>query len=162
MANRTSLSKVIEENLDYLVCFACFQLGNKAEAEDAVYEAVLRLLEKDMSAINPGSLRLYLFRMVYNLCTDRRRAGATSRIPVESVDVEDDTEAALDMEEADRINAFLNELPEREAEIIRMNVIDGLTFVEIGRILAIPSSTAKSRYRTGMERLRNRLKDCKI
>lgn len=162
MANRTSLSKVIEENLDYLVRFACFRLGNKAEAEDAVYEAVLRLLEKDMSTINPGSLRLYLFRMVYNLCTDRRRAGATSRIPVESVDVEDDTEAALDMEEADRINACLDELPEREAEIIRMNVIDGLTFVEISRILAIPSSTAKSRYRAGMERLRNRLNNSKM
>jgi RNA polymerase sigma-70 factor, ECF subfamily len=33
---RKSMEKVIEENLDYLVRFAYFRVGNRAEAEDLV------------------------------------------------------------------------------------------------------------------------------
>lgn len=58
------------------------------------------------------------------------------------------------MEDADRINTLLDSLPTREADIIRMNVIDNLSFVEISSILSIPQSTAKSRYKSGMDRLR--------
>lgn len=36
-----------------------------------------------------------------------------------------------------------------------MNVVDGLSFVEISSILSIPQSTAKSRYKSGMDKLRN-------
>ena len=62
---------------------------------------------------------------------------------------------ALDLEDADRINACLDALPLREADVIRMHVIDGWSFVEISGILSIPQSTAKSRYKSGMDKLRN-------
>ena len=75
-------------------------------------------------------------------------------MPIEDYDVEDTDDEALDLEDADRINACLDSLPSREADIIRMNVIDGLSFVEISGILSIPQSTAKSRYKSGMEKLR--------
>ncbi len=73
---------------------------------------------------------------------------------IEDYDVEGADDEALDLEDADRINACLDSLPSREADIIRMNVIDGLSFVEISGILSIPQSTAKSRYKSGMEKLR--------
>ncbi len=73
---------------------------------------------------------------------------------IEDYDVEGADDEALDLEDADRINACLDSLPSREADIIRMNVIDGLSFVEISGILSIPQSTAKSRYKSGMEKLK--------
>lgn len=65
-----NIDQVIEENLDALVRFAYFRISDRAEAEDVVYEAVLRLLEK-REMVNDA--RCYLFRIVYNLCQDRFR-----------------------------------------------------------------------------------------
>lgn len=151
---RKAISKVIESNLDYLVRFAYYRLGNRNEAEDIVYDAILKFLENNSKDIKPESVRLYLFRIVHNLCVDKARTEKRSLIPIETIDIEDKADDVLDLEAADRINASLDNLPSREADIIRMNVIDDLSFVEISNILAIPQSTAKSRYKSGMDKLR--------
>ena len=149
-----TISRIIEDNLDYLVRFAYYRLGNHVEAEDLVYDAVLKFLERDTDNIKPESIRLYLFRIVHNLCQDYSRSNIREFMSIEDYDVEGADDEALDLEDADRINACLDSLPSREADIIRMNVIDGLSFVEISGILSIPQSTAKSRYKSGMEKLR--------
>ena len=94
------------------------------------------------------------FRIVHNLCLDKTRAGHKDWVTIDGIDVEDSTTDSLDLEDADRINACLDSIPQREADVIRMNVIDNLSFVEISVILSIPQSTAKSRYRLGMDKLR--------
>ena len=147
---RKSVNRIIEDNLDYLVRFAYYRLGNRNEAEDIVYDAILKFLENNRRDIKPESVRLYLFKTVYNLCVDRTRPGKQHRISIESIDIEERS----DQEEVDRINACLERLPSREAEIIRINVIDGLSFVEISNLLSIPQSTAKSRFKSGMDKLR--------
>ena len=77
--------------------------------------------------IKPESVRLYLFKTVYNLCVDRTRTGKQNLIPIESIDIEESPEDLPDQEEADRINACLGRLPQ---------------------------STAKSRFKSGMDKLR--------
>lgn len=151
---RRNINRIIEDNLDYLVRFAYYRLNNRVEAEDVVYEAVLKILEREATDIQPESVRMYLFRTVHNLCLDRSREKGREPVALESIDIEDTPDSVLDLEEADRINACLERLPSREADVIRMNVIDGLSFVEISAILSIPQSTAKSRYKSGMEKLR--------
>ena len=151
---RKSINRIIEDNLDYLVRFAYYRLGNRNEAEDIVYDAILKFLENNRRDIKPESVRLYLFKTVYNLCVDRTRTGKQNLIPIESIDIEESPEDGPDQEEVDRINACLERLPSREAEIIRINVIDGLSFVEISNLLSIPQSTAKSRFKSGMNKLR--------
>ncbi len=149
-----TVSRIIEENLDYLVRFAYYRLGNRGEAEDLVYDAVLKFLERNNEKIKPESIRLYLFRIVYNLCQDYCRKQKQEMVSIGDLDVADMIDEVMDLEDADRINTILDSLPLREADIIRMNVIDGLSFVEISSILAIPQSTAKSRYKSGMDKLR--------
>lgn len=151
---RNNISRTIEDNLDYLVRFAYFRLGNHTEAEDLVYDAILRFLEKAPEDIKPESVRLYLFRIVHNLCLDKTRTERNDWVTINGIDVEDMTTDNLDSEDADRINACLDSLPKREADVIRMNVVDNLSFVEISGILSIPQSTAKSRYKSGMDKLR--------
>ena len=65
---RQMLGEVIEANLNYLVRFATVRIGSKTYAEDVVHEAVKRILEADISKIKQDSIRMYLFRIVYNLC----------------------------------------------------------------------------------------------
>lgn len=153
-SKRSYINRIIEDNLDYLVRFAYYRLNNRAEAEELVYEAVLRLLERDVMKINPESVRMYLFRIVHNLCTDKSRFADRHTLSLDNIDIADNEETVLDMEEADRLNTLLDKLPERESDVIRMNIIDGLSFVEISNVLSIPASTAKSRFRAGVEKLR--------
>lgn len=149
-----TIDNIIGNNLDYLVRFAFFRLGNHAQAEDIVFDAVLRFLEKVPPRIDSGAVRAYLFRIVYRLCIDLSRTRKPNFVDIDLIDVEDEGENGLDLEETIRINKCLEVLPKREAEVIMMNVIDGLSFVEISSILSIPHSTAKSRYKSGMAKLR--------
>lgn len=151
------LGDVIQNNLDYLVRFASVRVGSKSDAEDVVHEAVRRILETDLSKIRQDSIKMYLFRIVYNLCKDFYLTGGNVR-PLSEIDddiPDSSKEDVLDLEEIERLNSILDNLPDKEAEIVRMSVIDELSFVEISQILSTPASTVKSRYKTGMEKLKN-------
>lgn len=153
---RQMLGEVIEANLNYLVRFATVRIGSKTYAEDMVHEAIKRILEADVSKIKQDSIRMYLFRIVYNLCKDFYLTDRNIR-PLSEADNEiPDTsnEDELDMEEIERLNNMLEKLPERDAEVVRMNVMDELSFVEISQILSTPASTVKSRFKSGMDKLR--------
>ncbi len=150
-----NMVEVIEANLDALLRFAYLRVSDRTDAEDIVYEAVLRLLES-RNKNKLDDVKCYLFRIVYNLCQDHWRNRRIETVPIEMVDVPDNLDDRLENEEINRINALLNGLPINEAEIIRMNVTDGLSFVEISRILEIPQSTAKSRFYSGMKKMRQK------
>ncbi len=153
---RQMLGDVIEANLNYLVRFATIRIGSKVDAEDIVHEAVVRIIETDISKIKRESIRMYLFRIVYNLCKNFYIAERSVRLLNEDdYDVLDTSaEDDLDIEEIERLNGMLENLPEREAEVVRMNVIDELSFVEISQLLSTPASTVKSRFKSGMDKLR--------
>lgn len=153
---RQMLGEVIEANLNYLVRFATIRIGSKAEAEDVVHEAIKKMLETDISKIKRDSIRMYLFRIVYNLCKDFYLSDRNIRLLSEEDNGIPDTsnEDELDMEEIERLNNMLEKLPEREAEVVRMNVMDELSFVEISQIFSTPASTVKSRFKSGMDKLR--------
>lgn len=152
---RQTVDNVIEANLDYLVRFATLRIGNRYDAEDIVHEAVKKLLETNLRNINVNSLRMYLFRIVYNLCQDFFISHrAQLHLSDSDYDIPDTMDDSADHEEIERINRLLDNLPDREAEVVRMNVMDELSFVEISQILSIPASTAKSRFKSGMDKLK--------
>ena len=68
----------------------------------------------------------------------------------------------LDQEEINRINRLLDGLPPNEAEVVRMNVVDELSFVEISRLLGIPQTTIKSRFYSGMRKLKQKYFDTNL
>lgn len=154
---RNITHKVIRENLDGFIRFAFFRLGDMSKAEDAVQEAILRILENPPSLIKAGSLKAYIYKTVYNLCQDSfRDEEHYKKIPIDSIEEQEDkTEEILDAEEAKRIHDILKDIPGKESEVIRMNVIDRLSFAEISRILNIPESTVKYRYKCGMKKMRD-------
>ncbi|MDE6291553.1 MAG: RNA polymerase sigma factor [Muribaculaceae bacterium] len=158
---RNMANKVIRENLDDLIRFAFFRLGDMPEAEDVVHEAVLRILDNPPSLLKSGKLKAYLYRTVYNLCQDSFREGRHhTKIPIVSIEEkEEESEETLDMEEAERLYGLLGNIPEKESEVIRMHVIDELSFAEISRIMHIPQSTVKYRYKCGMSKMRDLYSD---
>lgn len=151
------IEKIIEENLDYLVRFAFYRLRNKQDAEDIVYDAVLKFLKLNTTKINNTSLRLYLFKIVYNLCIDKMKRQSVEYVPINEVEIHDNQEIIEEILPKNIWN-MIEKLHYKESEIIVMRVLDELSFVEISRILSVPQSTVKSRYKAGMDKLREMLK----
>lgn len=155
---RRLLGEIIEKNLDYLVRFAMFRVGNRYDAEDIVHDAVVALLDRAKAQdILPENIKMYLYRIVYNRCNDfYRRCQRPEPISIDAenlIDIPTDDDI-LDMEEIARLNGLLDALPRKEAEPVRMHLMDGLSFVEISQILSIPPSTIKSRFKSGLEKLK--------
>jgi RNA polymerase sigma-70 factor (ECF subfamily) len=131
--------------------------GDRAEAEDVVQEAMLRLW-RVAPGWRQGEARVstWLYRVVTNLCTDRRRAagrrrqGALDDAP-EVADVAPGVEARLIA--ADRLAALeaaLAQLPERQRQAVVLRHIEGLANPEIAAVLdlgveAVESLTARGK-----------------
>ena len=63
------------------------------------------------------------------------------------------------MEQAEEEESFsavwlaLRRLPVRQSEVVVLKVWEGLTFAQIGEVLAVSPATATSRYRYALEKL---------
>ena len=56
------------------------------------------------------------------------------------------------------VAAALEELPSEQRVVVQLKLWGGLTFEQIAVLLGIPLNTAASRYRYGLDKLRERLR----
>lgn len=154
---RKNTDKIIEENLQGLLHFAFFRLRSMPMAEDAVNEAVVRSLD-NINHISERNFKAYLYKTLHHICIDTLRGGSLT-LPLESVgEYGCEVEEPL-LDEAERIDSLLDKLPQKMSEVIRMKVVDGLSFVEISLLTETPVSTVKSRFKYGMDKLRELIKN---
>jgi RNA polymerase sigma-70 factor (ECF subfamily) len=140
----------------------------QAMAEEAVQEAFLSLW-RSRARYDPlrGSVRAWVLRVVHNRAIDalrRASAGAAgAEVPAEHdlaerVPAPELTEAlVLDRDDARRLRQALDSLPEEQRRAIELAFFDGLTHVEIARLLELPPGTVKGRIRLGLQKLRDAL-----
>ena len=153
------LEKLVEANQDYLFRFAYFRVGSREVAEDIVQNVFLKLIENCIDLALMKNPRMCLFRMVSNRCIDYQRREVIHQVPLDEVKGlmdENEEETAL-RQEYERIVALLDDIPFEQAEVIRMNTIDNLSFVEIAEILDLSVSTVKSRFMYGVNKVRAKL-----
>ncbi len=123
-------------------------LGDRAEAEDVVQDALVRLwkLAPDWRQ-GEAKVTTWLYRVVANLCTDRLRK--TRGVALDSVpEPEDDTASAADaMQQRSRVDALqeaLNTLPDRQKQAVILRHIEGLNNPEIAEIMEIGVEAVES------------------
>jgi RNA polymerase sigma factor (sigma-70 family) len=137
--------------------YALRLLGDRAEAEDVVQEAMLRLWRAAPGwRTGEAQVSTWAFRVVTNLVTDLRRA----RVRRPSVTLDEAPEpadgaksAVAGMIEGDRmaaLQAALDLLPERQRQAVVLRHIEGLSNPEIAGILglgveAVESLTARGK-----------------
>ena len=132
-------------------------LGDRAEAEDVVQEAMLRLWRM-APEWRPGEAQVstWLYRVVSNLCLDRKRV--QKRRTAVTLDAAPDLAAngpdAVTRMMQDQRMAALNDalatLPERQRQAVVLRHIEGLTNPEIALVLdigveAVESLTARGK-----------------
>ena len=137
-------------------------LRNPAEAEDAVQDAFVRVLEHRHKLDRIDDMRVWLVRIIWNLSLDRRR----KRKP----DQMDDAFAAsliartLPADEglagARRIEIILREierLPRAEREALLLSAIDELSTAAIAQVLNRSESATRALLFRARTRLKQRL-----
>ena len=139
-----------------LLQYACYRLGNLHDAEDAVQDAYIKLHQRlSENETEVKNLPAYLYRTLANLCVSRRREAG--RTPTVSLDTQPEPLApeTEDFEqEFRRINRLLSEIPDEQAEVIRLRYYGDKSLQEIADILGIPLGTAKSRLTYGLEKIK--------
>ncbi len=162
-----ALLSLFAANRGSLVDYASGIVGNRAQAEDLVQEAWLRVDEAARRRRLDEPLR-YLFRIVRNLALDGRRRMARERRVV----VADDTGAeavttatadatpesvTLYKDELQRVMAAMAELPERTRIALEMHRLGGCKLREIAAFLDISVALAHVLVVEGVEHCKRRV-----
>jgi RNA polymerase sigma-70 factor, ECF subfamily len=137
-----------------LVGYACSFVRDAAVAEDVVHQVFLRLLSAEIRM--PEVPVAYVYRAVRNtaLNVQRNELKNVALDPQSSVFKHrgGNQEAALTLQNA------LAELPEEQREVVVMRAWSGLSLEEISTATGAPLNTVASRYRYGLEKLRDKLR----
>lgn len=125
----------------------------EAEAEDALQDTFLALLDRGRAAARIENVQAYLLGIA------RRQAGGRRRRLEPDTLADDDAVGVVADGAAARLDTlacrrYLAQLPPEQAEVVVLKVWHGLTFAEIAAVLRLPANTAASRYRYAIEKLR--------
>ena len=149
--NIEQLAEWIDEWQEQLFRYAFYRVGNRSDAEDVVQDAFLKIASTTTPISNP---KAYLFRIVANGCVDSLRQKSLLQPLQERIPATSYSEEMEAQEEFKRIERLLSRLPEQQSEVIRLHIHAGLKFTEIAEMLDEPASTIKSRFSSGIEKLK--------
>ena len=144
------------EPLVYRTCLK--MLGSVEDAEEVTQDACLRIYHKIESFEARSKFKTWLFRIVTNLCIDRRRKLARDSQKKAEVQegilrkVEEKKAAsASDEALAEAMNETLSKLKEDDRKIVVLRFISGLSLEEISEVLDIGLSATKMRLYRALE-----------
>jgi RNA polymerase sigma-70 factor, ECF subfamily len=145
---------LVEATQHELVHFAHCRLRSLPDAEDAVQEVLIQAYLERARHCAVTRVRPYLYRMLANRCTDLLRQRQRAERRGHAADPATLRAPEPVQDRLLEIDALLAQLPQRQAETIRMRIFGGLPFKSIAEAAGVSLPTIKSRFRYGVERLR--------
>lgn len=144
-----------EDLYRYLV----FRLGSAEDAEDVLQECFCRFARYDLRWRLVRDPRAFVFRVARNEANRflRRRIGRRQGEAEIMRGARNGFAAAFvppDEPSLVLLLARVEGLPAEQQEAVYLKVFDGLTFKEIASVCGVSANTAASRYRYGIEKLR--------
>lgn len=142
--------------------FATSKLLDESAAEDAVQEAWLAVYAARHTYRPEFAVTTWVYTILLNLCrrsARQRRQLVLTDAPLQRVCGRESTPLASLMaaERRELLLSWLSELPEAEADALRLRFFSGLKFEEIAAAMQSSVSGAKVRVRRGLERLAARM-----
>ena len=174
--NNTTMNEFAEllrREQPHFMRYACYRLGDTDDAKDALQETCHKLCDKFTTdeGKDVKNLRNYIFRTLSNVCTTRlsqsKRFETTTRlsqskrfetVPLDSRFDMADIQSESNEDDLKRIVKLLDEIPEEQAEVIRLRIYGDNSFAEVSEILSVPLPTVKSRFLYALEKIRKAMK----
>jgi len=131
---------------------------NRATAEELVQEAFARVWASPHTPSAEQDFRRWLYRAITNLARDyhRRRLVEAKLMFWDPPGVDPIDEVVHRAEDRELLRAMLA-LPFKDRQAIYLHYFDGLTFAEVGEVLAVSEVAARVRVHRALQRLRGRL-----
>jgi RNA polymerase sigma-70 factor, ECF subfamily len=145
----------LSEQAPRLILFARQWVSCHADAEDVFHTAFVRFWQQRDRVRDPIA---FLYQCVRTAAVNWRRERGRREKRERAVHsgplfaMDQDRLAKAETDEA--IEKALLRLSEEQREVVVMRIWGELTFPQIGEVLSISSSTADTRYRSGLKRLR--------
>ena len=160
--SEVDLAALVETYSTLLFRVAHSVLRSRAEAEDVVQDAFVRVLEHRQSLAAVRDMRVWLIRIAWNLAIDRKR-----RIRPEQMDesfaqslAASSVPADKALDEARRMKSVLRELerlPKGERHVLLLSAIEELGTAQMAAVLGRSESAVRALLFRARARLRERL-----
>jgi len=133
-------------------------LSDRTAAEDAVQEALLRLI-RNRSAYDAGRpFAPWFYAIVRHVAVDLARQRSRQREAVADLAARTPRHASVEQavlpNEADDL---LRHLPAGERDVLVLRIVEGMRLAEVAAALGISEEAAKKRAQRGLARLRDRV-----
>jgi RNA polymerase sigma-70 factor, ECF subfamily len=145
--DRGEVDRLVVEHLPAALRFAMRLTGDVHTAEDAVQEALVRVLRQWQSYRGEASFRSWMLRIVLNVDRDRRRRRRETS-PLADGDaachdpppIEESIATELDA----AIRAAIDRLPDRQREVALLSFGEGLPADEVAQVLGISEGNVRT------------------
>ena len=155
--------RLYDEHAQAVFAFLLNFTRHEADTRDLLQEVFVKLAKRPELLEGVRDERAFLLRLAHNLAIDliRRRGTqdkhreqlAAETLPVFAAAAGPDESAFREA-----LGAALGGLPAEQRAVVHLKLWEGLTFEQISELLGIPLNTAASRYRYGIDKLRERLR----
>jgi RNA polymerase sigma-70 factor, ECF subfamily len=160
----TDLERLYDEHAQALFAFLVNFTRQEADTHDLLQELFIRLARRPELLEGVRDERAFLLRLAHNLAIDLIRRRSSRDKHHQRLAAEEDAALFVPAPEADEaafraaLSAALGELPADQRAVVHLKLWERLTFEQIAALLEIPLNTAASRYRYGLDKLRERLR----
>ena len=148
-----AVARLVETYGSMLLRLASTRLRHPADAEDAVQEVFLYLLEHDVTFKSETHEKAWLIRATIHRACDLQKRAARTDLPLE------DAAIAAVPEPDDALLDAVRALPEKYSAPLYLYYYAGYSLKEIGRLLGVPAATAGTRLARGRALLKELLQE---
>ena len=163
MASSPNIERLYDDHAPALFAFLLNLLRSEADTYDVMQELFIKLGRHPAMLLGVRQERGFLLRMAHNAAIDLiRRRDARARnyhqlarepMPLFAQSADPDEQVFRE-----KLAEALGELPPDQRAVVHLRLWEKLTFEAIAETLEIPLNTAASRYRYGLDKLRDRLR----
>ncbi len=162
VGHRPAFGELVRRHAARFYAVAARSLANRADAEDVVQEAFLKLWEQPTlwKADRQAKFTTWFYRVVVNGCTDRNRKKTPDLLEpeYEVEDAAETAEAALIREEGDSLlGREIAALPERQKLALDLCFYEGLSHKDAAEAMGVNLAALRSLLMRAKETLRGKL-----
>jgi RNA polymerase sigma factor (sigma-70 family) len=158
-----ALRRIYQKYKDNLLVLAAAILNDTAYAEDVLHDVFISFVRALDGFRLSGSLKGYLAACVANRARNVNRQAHNRAVGLDNTDVaqtdpNQPQQSLIYNEQMQKLNDAMHKLPDEQREVIMLHLRNGMKFRQIADALDVSVNTAKSRYRYGIEKLRQNLR----
>ena len=157
------IERLYQDHAQALFAFLLNFTRDEADTRDLLQEVFVKIARQPDLLRGVREERAFLFRLAHNAAIDLMRRRGTRARHHEQFGVETCELFAADPNPDVQtfrvaLSQALEELPPDQRAVVHLKLWENLTFEQIAAALEIPLNTAASRYRYGLDKLRERLR----